>query len=142
VRVEYRRDAKQKFESLERASAGQKTSAILSFLLAHGDEPLLLDQPEDDLDNALVYSLVVKQIRANKSRRQIIVVTHNPNIVVNGDAELVLPMEFKSGEIHLVDSGGLQQRAVREKICAVMEGGKDAFRQRYKRILEDIEATA
>jgi predicted ATPase len=142
VRVEYRRDAKQKFESLERASAGQKTSAILSFLLAHGDEPLLLDQPEDDLDNALVYSLVVKQIRANKSRRQIIVVTHNPNIVVNGDAELVLPMEFKSGEIHLVDSGGLQQRAVREKICAVMEGGKDAFRQRYKPILEDIEATA
>ena len=142
VRVEYRRDARQKFESLERASAGQKTSAILSFLLAHGDEPLLLDQPEDDLDNALVYSLVVKQIRANKSRRQIIVVTHNPNIVVNGDAELVLPMEFKSGEIHLVDSGGLQQRAVREKICAVMEGGKDAFRQRYKRILEDIEATA
>lgn len=142
VRVEYRRDSKQKFESLEKASAGQKTSAILSFLLAHGDEPLLLDQPEDDLDNALVYALVVKQIRANKSRRQIIVVTHNPNIVVNGDAELVLPMEFKNGEIHLVDAGGLQQRAVREKICAVMEGGKDAFRQRYKRILEDIEATA
>lgn len=142
VSIEYRRDAKQKFESLERASAGQKTSAILSFLLAHGDEPLLLDQPEDDLDNALVYSLVVKQIRANKSRRQIILVTHNPNIVVNGDAELVLPMEFKNGEIHLVDSGGLQQRTVREKICEVMEGGKDAFRQRYKRILEDIEATA
>lgn len=142
VKVEYRRDAKQKFESLERASAGQKTSAILTFLLAHGDEPLLLDQPEDDLDNALVYSLVVKQIRDNKSRRQLIVVTHNPNIVVNGDAELVLPVEFKNGEIHLVDAGGLQQRAVREKICAVMEGGKDAFRQRYKRILEDIDATA
>jgi ABC-type cobalamin/Fe3+-siderophores transport system ATPase subunit len=142
VRVEYRRDSTQKFESLERASAGQKTSAILSFLLAHGDEPLLLDQPEDDLDNALVYSLVVKQIRANKSRRQIIVVTHNPNIVVNGDAELVLPMEYKNGAIHLVDAGGLQQRAVREKICAIMEGGKDAFRQRYKRILEDMEATA
>lgn len=141
VKVEYRRDSKQKFESLERASAGQKTSAILSFLLAHGDEPLLLDQPEDDLDNALVYALVVRQIRANKSRRQIIVVTHNPNIVVNGDSELVIPMEFKNGEIHSVDAGGLQQRAVREKICAVMEGGKDALRQRYKRILEDMEAT-
>lgn len=141
VSVQYRRESNQEFESLERASAGQKTSAILSFLLAHGDEPLLLDQPEDDLDNALVYSLVVKQIRANKSRRQIIVVTHNPNIVVNGDAELVLPMEYKGGEIHLVDAGGLQQRAVREKICAIMEGGKVAFRQRYKRILEDMEAT-
>lgn len=139
VLIEYRRD--KSFQSLERASAGQKTSAILSFLLAHGDEPLLLDQPEDDLDNALVYSLVVQQIRANKSRRQIIIVTHNPNIVVNGDAELVLPMVFDQGEIHLNDPGGLQQRAVRERICEIMEGGKEAFRQRYKRILKDLEAT-
>lgn len=139
VRVEFRRNPKESFQSLERASAGQKTSSVLSFLLSHGDEPLLLDQPEDDLDNALVSELVVQQIRNNKGRRQIIVVTHNPNIVVNGDAELVLPMEFKAGQIHQNDAGGLQERSVRERICNIMEGGRDAFRQRYKRIFEDLD---
>lgn len=140
VKVEFRRNRNENFQSLERASAGQKTSSILSFLLSHGDEPLLLDQPEDDLDNALVSELVVDQIRNNKSRRQIIVVTHNPNIVVNGDAELVLPMAFTAGQIQQNDAGGLQERAVRERICNIMEGGRDAFRQRYKRILEDLDA--
>ena len=141
VKVEFRRNQHEKFQSLERASAGQKTSSILSFLLSHGDEPLLLDQPEDDLDNALVSELVVDQIRNNKSRRQIIVVTHNPNIVVNGDAELVLPMAFTAGQIQQNDAGGLQERAVRECICNIMEGGRAAFRQRYKRILEDLDST-
>lgn len=140
VKVEFRRNRNENFQSLERASAGQKTSSILSFLLSHGDEPLLLDQPEDDLDNALVSELVVDQIRNNKSRRQIIVVTHNPNIVVNGDAELVLPMAFTAGQIQQNDAGGLQERAVRERICNIMEGGRDAFRQRYKRILKDLDA--
>ena len=141
VTVEFKRAGENNFQSLERASAGQKTSAILSFLLAHGNEPLLLDQPEDDLDNALVSQLVVQQIRGNKSRRQIIVVTHNPNIVVNGDAELVLPMAFASGQIQLNDAGGLQERAVRQRICDIMEGGQDAFQQRYKRILENLDAS-
>lgn len=141
VKVEFRRNRNESFQSLERASAGQKTSSILSFLLSHGDEPLLLDQPEDDLDNALVSELVVDQIRKNKSRRQIIVVTHNPNIVVNGDAELVLPMAFAAGQIQQNNPGGLQERAVREGICNIMEGGRDAFRQRYKRILEDLDAS-
>jgi ABC-type enterochelin transport system ATPase subunit len=142
VRVEFRRSQHENFQSLERASAGQKTSSVLSFLLSHGEEPLLLDQPEDDLDNALVSELVVNQIRNNKSRRQIIVVTHNPNVVVNGDAELVLPMVFSAGQIHQNDAGGLQERTVREQICNIMEGGRDAFRQRYKRILKDLDAPA
>lgn len=139
VRVEFRRNSSESFQSLERASAGQKTSSVLSFLLSHGTEPLLLDQPEDDLDNALVSELVVDQIRNNKSRRQIIVVTHNPNIVVNGDAELVLPMAFAAGQIQQNNAGGLQEKAVRHQICDIMEGGRDAFRQRYKRILEDLD---
>lgn len=138
VKIEYRRRENGDFQSLERASAGQKTSAILSFLLAHGDEPLLLDQPEDDLDNALISELVVEQIRSHKTRRQIIVVTHNPNIVVNGDAELVLPLEFAGGQLQVNSSGGLQVRAVRQKICDIMEGGQRAFQQRYRRILEDL----
>jgi ABC-type lipoprotein export system ATPase subunit/histidinol phosphatase-like PHP family hydrolase len=142
VDLHYKRDESSSFQSLQQASAGQKTAAILSFLLAHGSEPLLMDQPEDDLDNALVSELVVTQLRNNKSRRQLIVITHNANIVVNGDAELVMPMEFVGGQIVNNTSGGLQERSVRKKVCEIMEGGEKAFEQRYKRILKDMERTA
>ena len=65
---------------ISEGSPGQKTAAMLAFLLSYGVEPMILDQPEDDLDNHLIYDLIVRQIRANKTRRQLIVVTHNPNI--------------------------------------------------------------
>lgn len=139
VIIEHRDRPNGSWRNLELASAGQKTAAILSFLLAHGKEPLVLDQPEDDLDNALIYELVVRQLRDNKSRRQLIVVTHNANIVVNGDAELVQPMEVRKGQIEAPEGGGLQERHVRERICEIMEGGREAFEQRYKRILRDLE---
>jgi PHP domain len=137
VRVSYSREGDgQNFRPIEQGSPGQKTAAILAFLLAYGDEPIVLDQPEDDLDNRLIYDLVVRQLRANKRRRQIITVTHNPNIVVNGDAEYVAVMEFpeRLGQVTVHEDGGLQERLVREEICAVMEGGRDAFEQRYRRI--------
>jgi ABC-type lipoprotein export system ATPase subunit/predicted metal-dependent phosphoesterase TrpH len=142
VELQYKRDESSSFQSLQQASAGQKTAVILSFLLAHGGEPLLMDQPEDDLDNALVSELVVTQLRNNKSRRQLIVITHNANIVVNGDAELVMPMEFLGGQIVNNTAGGLQEMSVRKKICEIMEGGEIAFEQRYKRILKDMRAKA
>lgn len=138
VTLEYRPSHDKPYKNIALASAGQKTAAMLSFLLVHGSEPLLLDQPEDDLDNALVSELVVEQLRKNKIRRQLLVVTHNANIVVNADAELVLNMDF-NGQINLASSGGLQEVSVRKAICNVMEGGEIAFRQRYKRILEDLE---
>lgn len=138
VDLQYKRNESSTFQSLQQASAGQKTAAILSFLLAHGSEPLLMDQPEDDLDNALVSQLVVAQLRNNKVRRQLIVITHNANIVVNGDAELVMPMEFVGGQIVSNAAGGLQERSVRKKVCEIMEGGEIAFEQRYKRILRDM----
>lgn len=138
VTLEYRPSPNKPYKNINQASAGQKTAAMLSFLLVHGDEPLLLDQPEDDLDNALVSELVVEQLRKNKVRRQLLVVTHNANIVVNADAELVMTMDF-DGQINLASAGGLQETSVRKDICRVMEGGEQAFRQRYKRILEDLE---
>lgn len=139
VRLEYRPKKGSAYKSINLASAGQKTAAMLSFLLLHGDEPLLLDQPEDDLDNALVSELVVEQLRKNKVRRQLVVVTHNANIVVNADAEWVVAMDF-NGQIDLASAGGLQETNIRKDICRVMEGGEEAFRQRYKRILENLEA--
>lgn len=140
VNLEYRPKKGAGYKSISLASAGQKTAAMLSFLLIHGDEPLLLDQPEDDLDNAIVSELVVEQLRKNKAHRQLLVVTHNANIVVNADADLVITMEF-NGQIDSTSAGGLQETAVRKDICRVMEGGEEAFRQRYKRILEDLETT-
>ena len=133
--VEYSRlgDGKD-FQPITQASAGQRSAAMLAFLLAHGGEPLVLDQPEDDLDNHLIYDLVVRQIRANKSRRQIIVVTHNPNIVVNGDAEMLHALDFVAGQCKVVQSGSLQDEAMREEVCRVMEGGREAFERRYRRL--------
>ena len=133
--VEYSRigDGKD-FQPIAQASAGQRAAAMLAFLLAHGEEPLVLDQPEDDLDNQLIYDLVVRQIRENKLRRQIIVVTHNPNIVVNGDAEMLHALEFGQGQCFVAQSGSLQEKAMRDKVCQVMEGGREAFERRYRRL--------
>ena len=119
---------------LREGSPGQKCAALLAFLLSYGDEPLVLDQPEDDLDNALIYDLIVQQIRASKYRRQIIIVTHNANIVVNGDAEMVLPLSVGGGQSHIKEPASIQDTQVREKICAILEGGQQAFSQRYRRI--------
>ena len=125
-------------KSLQEGSPGQKTAALLAFILSYGEEPLLLDQPEDDLDNALIYDLIVKQLRQIKSQRQVIVVTHNANIVVNGDAEMVLPMKVHEGQSVIHQSSSLQDHFIRKTICDILEGGQKAFEQRYKRIhLED-----
>jgi hypothetical protein len=122
------------FRPIEEGSPGQKTAALLAFLLSHGDEPLILDQPEDDLDNHLIYELIVTQLREVKRRRQVIVVTHNANIVVNGDAELVVALAARGGETQKECEGSLQERLVRDTICDVMEGGRKAFDERYRRI--------
>lgn len=122
------------FKPVEQGSPGQKTAALLAFILSYGNEPLILDQPEDDLDNHLIYDLIVKQLRAIKQKRQVLIVTHNANIVVNGDAENVIALDIKSGQTRIISQGGLQDSSIRNEICRVMEGGKEAFDQRYKRI--------
>lgn len=120
--------------SIKYGSQGQRSAALLAFLLAFGDEPLVLDQPEDDLDNHLIYDLIVRQIRENKLHRQLVVVTHNPNVVVNGDAEMVHAMSFFEGQCQVVQRGALQEAAVREEVCEVMEGGREAFARRWARL--------
>ncbi len=139
LKLEYRPREGESFRPISQGSPGQKTAALLAFLLSYGTEPILLDQPEDDLDNQLIYSLVTQQLISNKSRRQVIVVTHNANIVVNGDAELVVALESKSGQTKIGAQGGLQEDDVRRNICNIMEGGEVAFEQRYRRIKEDLK---
>ena len=139
LRVEYRRGGTDRFVPIQQGSPGQKSAAILAFLLSHGEEPILLDQPEDDLDNHLIYDLIVQQIRESKRQRQVIVATHNPNIVVNGDAEMVIAMDHKGGQCVVVKEGTgcLQDGGVRDEICRVMEGGRQAFEARYRRLLTE-----
>ncbi|HPC60443.1 MAG TPA: AAA family ATPase [Verrucomicrobiota bacterium] len=136
LKIEYQREGK--WHAISEASQGQRSAALLAFLLAFGEEPLVLDQPEDDLDNHLIYDLIVRQIRENKLRRQLIVVTHNPNVVVNGDAEVVHVMDFGRGQCFVKQSGALQEKAVRGEICQVMEGGREAFERRWKRLGREV----
>ena len=136
LRIEYKRDSQ--WVSISQGSQGQRSAALLAFLLAFGKEPIVLDQPEDDLDNHLIYDLIVRQIRENKLRRQLIIVTHNPNVVINGDAELVHLMEFGRGQCFVQQSGALQESAVRREVCRVMEGGHEAFARRWKRLGTEV----
>ena len=141
LQIEYRRPQRSGWSTLESGSPGQKSAALLAFLLSYGEEPLILDQPEDDLDNHLIYDLIVKQIRGNKRRRQVIVATHNPNIVVNGDAEQVVTMDFRRGQCEMFQDGTgcLQEMGVREEICRVMEGGRKAFDARHQRLAIEVQ---
>ena len=121
-------------QRIQKGSPGQKTAALLAFILSYGEEPLLMDQPEDDLDNELIYDLIVKQLRDTKSKRQVIVVTHNANIVVNGDAEMVFPLHVVHTETRVRHAANIQEKKVRDAICNILEGGEKAFEKRFRRI--------
>jgi hypothetical protein len=139
LRIEYSRSGDGRdWAAITQGSQGQRSAALLAFLLAFGDEPLILDQPEDDLDNHLIYELIVRQIRENKLRRQLIIVTHNPNVVVNGDAEMVHAFDFRGGQCRVIEKGALQEKPVREEVCRVMEGGHEAFARRWARLGREV----
>ncbi|WP_172408274.1 TrlF family AAA-like ATPase [Desulfosporosinus sp. FKA] len=119
---------------INEGSPGQKSAAILAFILNQGTEPLIIDQPEDDLDNSLIIKLVVDNIRKQKSRRQIIIVTHNPNIPVLGDAEGIIMLDRNdNGDVALKfnkSTGCIEEKMIKKGICEIMEGGLDAFKKR------------
>ena len=133
IQVEYKPPKSKSFKLLSNASAGQKTTAILTFLLSYGNNPLILDQPEDDLDNKLVYDLIVERLREAKEHRQVIVVTHNANIPVNGDAEYIVAMNSESNKIKVLLAGTVEETHITKEICDVMEGSEEAFNMRSKR---------
>lgn len=86
-----------------------------------------------------ITDFIVKGINEKKQSQQIIVVTHNPNIVVNTNSEQVIHMEFAGGEINASHSGALQDFEIRDAICDVMEGGREALESRYYRITKALE---
>lgn len=112
-------------------STGQKCTAILPILMFDSANPLLIDQPEDNLDNRYVYECIVATVKKVKSGRQLIFVTHNPNIPVLGDAEQIVVMQSdgRSGSVH--SSGNVDE--CRDSIINLLEGGSEAFRLRSER---------
>lgn len=135
VDIEYRTTPQEAFRSIHKGSPGQMTAALLAIFLSYGNEPLILDQPEDDLDNQLIYTLIVSQLKEKKNNRQIIIVTHNPNIVVNGDAELVVSLQINGRGLTIPScTDSLQSQKVRDDICTIMEGGNEALEKRYRRL--------
>ncbi|CEP67945.1 P-loop containing nucleoside triphosphate hydrolase [Moorella glycerini] len=107
--------------------------AILSLLLSAGDQPLIIDQPEDDLDNRYVYEVVVQLLRQRKFFRQIIVATHNANIPVNGDAELIVAFGVENRLGTVISAGSIDQSEIKEHVSTIMEGSAEAFRLRRER---------
>lgn len=114
---------------LTNASAGQKTSAMLTMILGLGNKVLVLDQPEDDLDSQLINDLIVSNIINKKENRQIIAVTHNANIPVNADSEWIIAMG-DTKELTVGETGSIDQINIKDKICLIMEGGSEAFKNR------------
>lgn len=133
IDVKYKPNGSSNFKSIVNASAGQKTTAVLTFILSQSGCPLLLDQPEDDLDNRLVCDLVVEKIKTIKEKRQVIIITHNANIPVIGDSEYIVTMDSNSRYLKEHSDGMVEDAAVRNDICEIMEGGEDAFNKRVRR---------
>jgi ATPase subunit of ABC transporter with duplicated ATPase domains len=140
------------WQIITEGSPGQRTAAMLGFVLHHGVEPLVLDQPEDDLDTEWISNLVVKELRASRWKRQIIVVTHNANIPVNGDADHVIVLENVDQVLRLRSStdgngceichcGPIELRQVRNDIQNIMEGGITAFIRREKKYNNEMRLT-
>jgi energy-coupling factor transporter ATP-binding protein EcfA2 len=119
------------FKDAAELSRGQKCTALLPLLLARTQNPLVIDQPEDNLDNHFIYETVVNSIQRLKKKRQMIFITHNANIPVLADADLVIVMN-SDGKIGYIEKSGSVDDC-REQIVDLLEGGREAFELRRKR---------
>jgi predicted ATP-dependent endonuclease of OLD family len=141
-------------DNLKDMSPGKRSFVVLKLLLDFSDKkcPILIDQPEDNLDNRAIYSDLVRYIRKKKKDRQIILVTHNPNIVVGADSEQVIianqhgknapnengikfqylcgSLEDSKNRINDETIPMLNRCGVREHVCDILEGGENAFKER------------
>lgn len=132
VEVLLKLDGAQSLRSIDKLSKGQRATALLLLLLGASDAPLIIDQPEDDLDNNFVYQGVVRRLRELKGKRQIVASTHNANVPVLGDAELIVVLESDGSHGRPAEGGigSLDERSVRALAENILEGGPAAFNAR------------
>ena len=124
-------ETKRATKSISQLSLGQQQSVLLGILmLSKSNKPLIIDQPEDNLDSEFIFKTIVMNLRKIKESRQVIIVTHNPNIAVLGDAELIIPLKSTNIKSHVVNSGSIDRKDTRTICCEILEGGQNAFKQR------------
>ena len=112
-------------------SLGQQQSILLAILLhSKSNVPLLIDQPEDNLDSEFIFKTIVQNLRKIKEYRQVIIVTHNPNIAVLGDAEMIIPLKSTNDRTFIVKRGSIDNLETRKLTCDILEGGERAFLRR------------
>jgi ABC-type lipoprotein export system ATPase subunit len=123
------------FRPLNKLSTGQQCTAILHMLLLENVDPLLMDQPEDNLDNAFIADRIVAELREAKTSRQFLFATHNANIPVFGDAEWigVFTAAENQGCLGLEAQGSIDVPMIRDQVASILEGGRDAFIQRKEK---------
>ena len=120
-------------KELKHHSLGQRASALILFVLSQQEnDVIIIDQPEDDLDNQTIYEDVIKLIRSLKPQTQFVFATHNANFPVLGDAEQVIACTYSDDAVH-ASSGSIDCPQLQREIVNIMEGGKDAFEQRRRR---------
>lgn len=122
---------KYKGKDLNKISVGQKGTVYLKMMLATEafSKPIIFDQPEDDLDNEFIMSNLIDLFKDLKKYRQVIIVTHNANLVINADAEQIIIANNDKGKLNYI-SGSLENETINNKICEILEGGKIAFEKR------------
>jgi hypothetical protein len=135
VSVRYRPRDGRGYIAVDRGSPGQKTAALLTVILQMGTDPLVLDQPEDDLENKLIRQLAVETLKKIKGQRQLIVSTHNANMVVTSAAENILVLEHGEMIPKIEAEGTLQTAEVKANVCEILEGGEDAIKTRFRRLV-------
>lgn len=118
------------YKHLTEISTGQRCTIVLPILLEHKDRILVLDQPEDHIDNAFITDTIIKALEARSDEGQIIVSTHNANIPVLGDADLVVQMASDGRLGFVKHAGELEAAPTIEAITGLMEGGREAFQRR------------
>lgn len=120
------------YRSLDKLSVGQRCTALLLLVLLESPAPLIIDQPEDDLDNQFIFDQIVETLRNEKEKRQFIIATHNANIPVSGDAELIIVLEAddKHGQVKENGIGSIDTVSIKESVEQILEGGEEAFKRR------------
>jgi hypothetical protein len=123
------------FKPLNQLSTGQQCTAVLHLLLLENADPLVMDQPEDNLDNAFIAERIVTQLRSVKTQRQFLFATHNANIPVFGDAEWIgiFTASESHAEMPANAQGSIDVPAIRERVAEILEGGREAFSQRKEK---------
>ncbi|MGD2247150.1 MAG: hypothetical protein PVF58_02005 [Candidatus Methanofastidiosia archaeon] len=123
----------QEYKIIDRLSIGQRATALLLLLFAQEDRIIILDQPEEDLDNRFIYDDVVEILREMKGKRQLFIATHNANIPVLGDSELVLVLETENERCIIKNRGSIDKVGIKTDVKNIMEGGEKAFRIRAEK---------